>query len=154
MPLSGILAKSLGWESLFYVFGVVGVIWFIAWVIIVRRNPDQDRYITKEELKYIKASIGAVRDKKSSVPWKAIFTSKHVYAIYVANTAETWGLYTLITQLPTFLKDAMNYDLSKAGFLSATPYLALAILLFVFGYLADWVQMKRYLTTTQVSQSN
>lgn len=45
----------------------------------------------------------------------------------------------------------MNYDLSKAGFLSATPYLALAILLFVFGYLADWVQMKRYMTTTQVS---
>lgn len=49
------------------------------------------------------------------------------------------------------LTDAMNYDLSKAGFLSATPYLALAILLFVFGYLADWVQVKRYLTTTQVS---
>lgn len=47
--------------------------------------------------------------------------------------------------------DAMSYDLHKAGFLSATPYLALAILLFVFGYLADWVQMKRYLTTTQVS---
>lgn len=44
----------------------------------------------------------------------------------------------------------MNYDLHKAGFLSATPYLALAIQLFVFGYIADWVQMKKYLTTTQV----
>lgn len=150
MPLSGILAKSVGWESLFYVFGVVGVIWFIFWVIVVRRNPEQDQHITKEELQYIKASIGPVRDEKPSVPWKAILTSKHVYAIYVANTAETWGLYTLITQLPTFLKDAMNYDLHNAGFLSATPYLALAILLFVFGYLADWVQMKKYLTTTQV----
>lgn len=104
MPLSGILAKAVGWESLFYVFGAVGVVWFVAWVMIVRRNPDQDRYITKEELKYINASIGSVRDEKPSVPWKAIFKSKHVYAIYVANTAETWGLYTLITQLPTFLK--------------------------------------------------
>lgn len=45
----------------------------------------------------------------------------------------------------------MNYDLHKAGFLAAAPYLAMAILLFVFGYLADWVQVKRYLTTTQVS---
>lgn len=104
MPLSGILAEHVGWESLFYVFGVIGVLWFIFWVIVVRRNPEQDRYITKEELQYIKASIGAVRDKKPSVPWKSILTSKHTYAIYVANTAETWGLYTLITQLPTFLK--------------------------------------------------
>lgn len=49
--------------------------------------------------------------------------------------------------------DAMNYDLHKAGFLSATPYLALAILLFVFGYVADWVQVKGYLSTTQVRRS-
>lgn len=120
MPLSGILAETLGWESLFYVFGVVGIFWFIAWVIVVRRNPDQDRYITKEELTYIKASIGAVRDKKSSVPWKAIFKSKHVYAIYVANTAETWGLYTLITQLPTFLKGTDFLSIKYKSYLTNT----------------------------------
>lgn len=47
----------------------------------------------------------------------------------------------------------MGYDLNKAGFVSATPYLAMSILLFVFGYTADWVQIKGYLTTTQVSRN-
>lgn len=34
--------------------------------------------------------------------------------------------------------------------MSAVPYLTMGILLFVAGYLADWSQVKGYLTTTQV----
>lgn len=44
----------------------------------------------------------------------------------------------------------MGYDLNKTGFLSAAPYLAMGILLFVAGYLADISQVKGWLTTTQV----
>lgn len=46
--------------------------------------------------------------------------------------------------------DAMNYNLGKTGFLSALPYLAMGILLLVFGYFADLFQIKGWLTTTQV----
>lgn len=45
----------------------------------------------------------------------------------------------------------MGYDLNKTGFLSAAPYLAMGILLFVAGYMADIFQVKGWLTTTQVS---
>lgn len=44
----------------------------------------------------------------------------------------------------------MNFNLDKTGFLSAVPYLTMGILLGVSGYLADWLQVKGYLTTTQV----
>lgn len=53
----------------------------------------------------------------------------------------------LMRSYPT---DAMDYNLGKTGFLSALPYLAMGILLLVFGYLADLFQIKGYLTTTQV----
>lgn len=44
----------------------------------------------------------------------------------------------------------MGYDLNQTGFLSAAPYLAMGILLFVAGYMADIFQVKGWLTTTQV----
>lgn len=44
----------------------------------------------------------------------------------------------------------MDFDLGKTGFVSAIPYLVMGILLGVSGYLADWSQIKGYLTTTQV----
>lgn len=44
----------------------------------------------------------------------------------------------------------LNFDLQESGFLSALPYLAMGILLSASGYLADWLQIRGYLTTTQV----
>jgi MFS transporter, ACS family, solute carrier family 17 (sodium-dependent inorganic phosphate cotransporter), other len=104
MPLSGILANTLGWESIFYIFGAIGCIWFIAWTIIVRRSPQEDPLISEEEKNYIINSIDIKSEEIISPPWRKILTSKPVYAIVASHFAENWGFYTLLTQLPTFLK--------------------------------------------------
>ena len=39
MPISGILADNLGWESVFYFFGTFGVIWFIFWNYFCHNSP-------------------------------------------------------------------------------------------------------------------
>ena len=44
----------------------------------------------------------------------------------------------------------MGFTLGKTGFLSALPYLAMSLLLGIAGYFADWLQIKEYLTTSQV----
>lgn len=46
--------------------------------------------------------------------------------------------------------DVLGFHLEKTGFMSAVPYLTMGLLLGVSGYLADWSQVKGYLTTTQV----
>lgn len=105
MPLSGVLAVALGWESVFYFFGSIGVAWAIAWIFIVKGGPDEDPYISEEEKTYIMNSIGQQEQKKTIVhPWKAILTSTAVWAIIASHFAENWGFFTLLTQLPTFLK--------------------------------------------------
>lgn len=47
--------------------------------------------------------------------------------------------------------DTLNYDLGSSGFLSGAPYLVMAILVSVAGYLADMLINKRLLTITQVN---
>lgn len=54
------------------------------------------------------------------------------------------------TDFPIFIVDTLGYTLGKSGFIGAAPYLAMAILLAISGYLADMCQTKGYLTTTQV----
>lgn len=108
MPFLGWMAENYGWESVFYLTGVLGCVWFFFWMILVKESPESDPYITEEERTYICKSLGKTSTTKSDVPtkvpWKAIFTSKAVYAIVAANFSENWGFYTLLTQLPTFLK--------------------------------------------------
>jgi MFS transporter, ACS family, solute carrier family 17 (sodium-dependent inorganic phosphate cotransporter), other len=104
MPASGLLAGAYGWESVFYVFGAIGVVWLVLWMIIVRRSPEEDPWISEEEKRYIVTKLGnRDHDVELNPPWKAIFTSSAVWAIVASHTAENWGFYTLLTQLPSFL---------------------------------------------------
>ena len=59
-------------------------------------------------------------------PWKSMMTSKPVWAIIIAHFSENWGFYTLLTGMPTFMKDVLGYKLDQAGFLAAFPYLLMA----------------------------
>lgn len=87
-----------------YCAGTIGCIWFIFWVLIVREGPEKDKHISKDELQYIQNALGTTKKPDIKHPWKDIFTSKAVYAISASHFAENWGFYTLLTQLPTFLK--------------------------------------------------
>ena len=49
-----------------------------------------------------------------------------MWAIIVAHFAENWGFYTLLTGLPMFMQDILNYKLDETGFLAALPYLLMA----------------------------
>lgn len=111
MPLSGILAVTLGWESIFYVFGCIGLLWFFLWIFIVKRSPQDDKNITNEERTFIIASLGNQKSnlpKFIDAPWKDIWTSSAVWAIVVAHFCESWGFFTLFTQLPSFLKGCVK----------------------------------------------
>ena len=40
MPASTYLCEFLGWESVFYVFGSLGLVWFIIWSLVIHDGPD------------------------------------------------------------------------------------------------------------------
>ena len=40
MPASTYLCEFLGWESVFYVFGSLGIVWFIIWSLVIHDGPD------------------------------------------------------------------------------------------------------------------
>ena len=61
MSVSGYLCQSTlfgGWPSVFYVFGSLGVVWFIFWAALIHESPDVHPRITPEEKKHIQDSIG------------------------------------------------------------------------------------------------
>lgn len=58
MPLSGLLAASdLKWPSIFYVFGAIGAVWSVAFLIICHEDPEKHPRIDAEEKKYILSSL-------------------------------------------------------------------------------------------------
>ena len=60
MPISGFLSEygfAGGWPSIFYVFGLAGTIWSIAFLFTVYDDPDCHPRIKEDEKKYIVTSV-------------------------------------------------------------------------------------------------
>lgn len=58
MPVCGYLIATVGWESVFYVTGVVALVWSVVWFFVVFDSPAQHPRISQEERQYIESSIG------------------------------------------------------------------------------------------------
>jgi len=154
-PISGVLCGSSlmgGWPSVFYVFGILGVIWCLVWFKFAHSSPEDHPTISAAELAYIKANVPRL-DPSTKVPWKEIFTSKPMLALSVAHMCNNWGFYTLLTCLPTFLKDILQFDIAHSGFISAVPYLVMWISINLMGLLADTIRGRGILNTTQTRKA-
>ena len=58
--LSGLLLEysPMGWPSVFYTFGGIGVLWFILWVLLCYNDPQSHPFISEEERNYLEKTIG------------------------------------------------------------------------------------------------
>ncbi|XP_031835533.1 putative inorganic phosphate cotransporter protein picot isoform X1 [Nomia melanderi] len=143
MPLSGILSEygfDGGWPSIFYVFGAVGSLWCIAFLLMVYEDPESHPRIAEDEKKYILSALwGSAGASSPPVPWRSIVTSFPFWAILIAHMGQNYGYETLMTELPTFMKQILHFDIKSNGTISSLPYLAMWIFSMVISHVADWM---------------
>ncbi|XP_078664685.1 sialin-like [Branchiostoma floridae x Branchiostoma belcheri] len=153
LPISGLLCDHLGWPSVFYAFGALGCLWFVIWMLMVHNSPEEHPRISYIEREYIQGELrreGTTTGKNASIPWLTFATSAPVWAIVLSHFSNNWGFYTLLTDLPTYMKEILLFDLTQAGFLSAVPYLCIWLVIISGGQLADFLRENKILSTTAV----
>jgi predicted MFS family arabinose efflux permease len=90
---------------------------------------------------------------RPSPPWRAIFSSKRVWAIIVAHVAQNYGFYTLLNELPTYMKQILHFDIKENSLLSAVPYLAMWFMSIGGSLVADYLRKRGTLSTTATRKS-
>ncbi|XP_069970495.1 sialin isoform X3 [Penaeus vannamei] len=115
LSISGWLSQTeWGWPSVFYLFGVLGLVWGYFWFRYAYDSPDQHPRITAAEKLFIKQGIGDHRKSESlPVPWHSILTSTPFVVVMVTHVGNNWGFYCLLTELPTYLKNMQHYDMKE-----------------------------------------
>ena len=148
--ICGALGVRFGWESMFYCFGTLGMIYVIPWLVLVHDSPESHPCISAEEKSYIISSIGApaMGVKSSRVPWRKVATSRPFYALMVMCWASDWGFYTLLSDLPLYLRDNMHYSLSSNAGLSSVPYAVMLVVVLLLCPLSDIVVRRNIISVT------
>ncbi|XP_023307800.2 sialin isoform X2 [Lucilia cuprina] len=177
MPLTGWLCSldfMGGWPLAFYLFGIVGIIWFIFWMFLVYDKPSMHPRISRKERLFIERSIRLSQqsnsnrlatafhnvndndddyiiertaDEHNRIPWCSIMTSIPLWAILITQCGQSWAFYTQLTELPTYMSNVLHFDIQSNAVLNAIPYLTSWLVGIGCSALADWLLEKRYITT-------
>lgn len=154
MPLSGLLSAygfAGGWPSIFYVFGIIGTVWSLAFLFFVSEDPENCPRIKEPEKKYILSSLwGTAGFSSPPIPWCKIIKSTPFWAIMLAHMGQNYGYETLMTELPTFMRQVLHFSIKDNGFVSALPYLCMWLFSMFISVVADWMLSSGRFNHTQV----
>ncbi|XP_030388374.1 sialin isoform X2 [Scaptodrosophila lebanonensis] len=151
-PIFGYIIHWTSWEWVYHICGFLGTAWFIAWQYFVFDSPAEHPRIAPSELRYIEKSLGASVQTNSNLgptPWRAILTSRPVWMNVIAQWGGIWGLFTLMTQAPTYFRVIHHWNIRATGFLSGLPHLMRMLFAYVFSIFADYL-----LRTDRMSRTN
>lgn len=151
-----ILKYSKGnWPIVFYFFGILCIIWYIFWHLLVYSTPKVHPFISDEEMNYIYEQIThegiTKKEHLPPEPWCKIFTSIPVWALVLGQVGHDWSLFLAQTELGKYMKTVLKFKIAKNGALGALPFLAMWITAIIGGIITDFV-LKRGIMTIGVQR--
>ncbi|CAH2072287.1 unnamed protein product [Thlaspi arvense] len=143
------IIQSYNWESVFYLFGLLGVGWFVGFQFL---NDEEVSYrgdgTTTSHNKPEKATREELGNSLKEIPWKSFFQSSAVWAMIYTHFCGSWGHYTCLSWLPTYFSEALNLNLRDAAWVSILPPLASIFVTSLASQFADYLISNGVETTT------
>ncbi|MEK9933450.1 MAG: MFS transporter [Luminiphilus sp.] len=139
------LISVWSWQGAFYLYGLLGILWFAIWAPIARSRPTvkTDWDASKAAL----ANTTSVQDEDQAemlsqpvyprLTVRGMLRSRAVWAIAIAHICINWSLYLVLSWFPTFVNRELGADLQLAGFLALAPTLVSLIMAPTAGRLFD-----------------
>ena len=123
------LISVWSWQGAFYLYGVLGILWFAVWAPLARSRPADKTDWDTADAALATAEAGSAADQNdvSAQPVyprltvRGMLRSRAVWAIAVAHICINWSLYLVLSWFPTFVNRELGADLQLAGFLALAP---------------------------------
>lgn len=141
-PLLFWVVAALGWRSLFFITGAIGVSYAVIWYISYRA-PHDSKLVNQSELDHIEAG-GGLAHRGAQVPfsWKLagrILLKRQILGASIGQFCGNSTLVFFLTWFPTYLATARHMDWLKSGFFAVMPYIAATVGVLIGGALSDWL---------------
>jgi ACS family D-galactonate transporter-like MFS transporter len=116
------------WKLFFLIIRLVPLIWLLPWNSFLRkwetRAPEPQ---------------SAQTNRSSFFEGLLLLRHRSVFGIFLGFFAYDYAWYVFLTWLPIYLKDERKFTTSEMGIYSATPLVAMSVIIVMAGLLSDWL---------------
>ena len=133
IPLIAFLTVYFSWQMVFVFVGLVGLLWLIPWLVLVKAPPGSHPWITEEEKQYILTGQKCVEKAESAKhsneeqqeynpSTKELLTRKQSWGVIIASAAidPIWWLF--VFWIPIYLNEVYGMDVKAIGIYGWVPY--------------------------------
>ena len=130
IPLIAFLTVYFSWQMVFVVVGLVGLLWLIPWVVLVKSPPGAHPWITESEREYILTGQKAVvvndeagqTDNEYNPSTSELLSRKESWGVIIASAAidPIWWLF--VFWIPIYLNEVYAMDVKSIGIYGWVPY--------------------------------
>ena len=139
------LISVWSWQGAFYLYGLLGILWFAIWAPIARSRPAVETDWDASEAALANPKSVQDENQAETLPQpvyprltvRGMLRSRAVWAIAIAHICINWSLYLVLSWFPTFVNRELGADLQLAGFLALAPTLVSLIMAPTAGRLFD-----------------
>jgi len=128
------------WRTTFWFFGLIGVLWCVAFALWFRNRPEEKPEVNAAELGLIRAGGAESRAAHAGVPWGRILRSRNLWFLFLMYACQSYGWYFYITYLPRFLEE--QYGVLPSSVMGAIykggPLWLGAAGCLIGGFFSDW----------------
>ncbi|MEE7530087.1 MFS transporter [Klebsiella huaxiensis] len=151
-PLMAWLCHAFGWDHVFIVMGVIGIIIAFCWskfFYVPTKHPG----INNEEMEYLKEG-GAlveldtathVKGERKRTGWQEIgqlFKSRMLIGIFIGQYCISAITWFFMTWFPIYLVKERGMSILQAGFMASVPAICGLVGGIMSGFFSDWLLRK------------
>lgn len=144
-PISGVVLAHFGWQTMFIVEALPGLVWALVWAWAITEEPKKAHWLDPQEKARLVATLEAEAAESGPVRGHWLKTLWHPAVLLLAlyNFAALMAEWGVTFWLPTVLKET-GLSIVSVGYLAAIPPAAGAIMMILVAISSDRLQERKW----------
>ncbi|HED1355879.1 TPA: MFS transporter [Citrobacter werkmanii] len=151
-PLMAWLCHAFGWDHVFIVMGVIGIVIAFCWSKFFH-VPTKHPGINNEEMEYLKEggalveldTVPSIKDERKRAGLQEIaqlFKSRMLIGIFIGQYCISAITWFFMTWFPIYLVKERGMSILQAGFMASVPAICGLVGGILSGFFSDWLLRK------------
>jgi MFS family permease len=119
--VGGLIVASYGWRPMFFLFGVLTLVWLWPWRQVVRTLPKSGHF-----------------DSGAPVPLRELMGKWPLWSMSIVHALGNYCFYFILTWMPLYLTKSRGFTITEMTLLASLGFGVQAACALGYGHFSDW----------------